>query len=272
MLPNHTAKNIQHRLQQVSPTDVAPKILVLFGSLRPNSHTRKLADEVMEMLEQFGAEARLFDPRDLPIFDGESTDHPKVQQLREWSEWCDGQVWISPEMHGNMSAVFKNQIDWLPLDQSAVRATQGKTLAVMQITGGSQSFNAVNNMRILGRWMRMFTIPNQSSIAKAWQEFDEDGKFKDSAFRDRVIDVLEELVKTTILIRGQSDYLTERFSEAKAALSKQAAEALKNQVEAAGAMDVKRSACCAPKTAPAPVAPQAAQKSACCAPKAQSCC
>lgn len=214
MLPNHSATDVQQRLQQ--PDNHAPRILVLFGSLRSQSYSRLLAEEVVRMTQHFGAEVRLFDPTGLPVFDGESSDHPKVQQLREWTAWSEAQVWISPEIHGTVSAVFKNQIDWLPLDQSAVRASQGKTLAVMQISGGSQSFNTVNALRVLGRWMRMFTIPNQSSIPQAWQEFDDNGHLKDSSFRDRVIDVLEELFKTTLLLRGNSDYLTERYSETKA--------------------------------------------------------
>ncbi|MCO1335962.1 arsenical resistance protein ArsH [Microbulbifer sp. OS29] len=235
MLPNHTPSKIQQRLQSAEPNIEPSKILVLFGSLRPNSFSRLLANQVMEILEHFGAEVRLFDPIDLPIYDGVSQEHPKVQQLRDRSAWSQGQVWISPEIHGNISAVFKNQIDWLPLEQSACRTTQGKTLAVMQISGGSQSFNTVNNLRVLGRWMRMFTIPNQSSIAKAWQEFDDHGRLKDSSFRDRVIDVLEELVKTTILLRGQSDYLTERFSETKSNQSLEVEASVKNLVAASGA-------------------------------------
>jgi arsenical resistance protein ArsH len=218
-LPSHSTHKVIQQFTQTQQTQPqqkkAPKILVLYGSLRTNAYSYQLAQEVVRFLQHFGAEVRLFDPTELPVFDGENLDHPKVHQLREWSAWSEGQVWISPEIHGNMSAAFKNQIDWLPLDQSAVRATQGKTLAVMQISGGSQSFNTVNALRVLGRWMRMFTIPNQSSIPKAWQEFDEDGKLKDSPFRDRVIDVLEELFKTTLLMREHSDYLTERFSEHK---------------------------------------------------------
>lgn len=213
LIPKHRPANIVHRLSENTPSAEPPKILVLYGSLRSSSYSRLLAEEAVRILQAFGADVRLFDPEGLPIFDGESTDHPKVQELRQWSEWSEGQVWISPEIHGNVSAVFKNQIDWLPLDQSATRATQGKTLAVMQISGGSQSFNVVNNLRTLGRWMRMFTIPNQSSIAKAWQEFDKQGRLRESSFRKRVVDVLEELAKMTILLRGQSQYLTERFSE-----------------------------------------------------------
>lgn len=215
MLPNHNPlKTVQH-LNANPLLDHAPKVLVLFGSLRQDSQSRKLALEVETILSQFGADVKVFEPEGLPIFDGDSESHPKVQELRELSVWSEGQVWISPEIHGNFSGVFKNQIDWLPLKQSAVRATQGKTLAVMQLSGGSQSFNAVNNLRVLGRWMRMFAIPNQSSIAKAWQEFDSHGKLKDSPYRDRVIDVLEELFKITLLMRSQSSYLTERFSEQK---------------------------------------------------------
>ncbi|GAB2887994.1 arsenical resistance protein ArsH [Microbulbifer echini] len=234
MLPRHTRSEIQRRLQKSSPSSEPAKILILYGSLRPNSFSRLLANQVAEILQYFDAEVRLFDPADLPLYDGVNFEHPKVHQLREWSAWSQGQVWISPEIHGNISAVFKNQIDWLPLDQSATRATQGKTLAVMQISGGSQSFNTVNSLRVLGRWMRMFTIPNQSSIAKAWQEFDELGRLKDSSFRDRVIDVLEELVKTTILLRGQSDYLTERFSEAKGEQLVAAEGTVKNTVVSCG--------------------------------------
>jgi arsenic resistance protein ArsH len=250
-LPNHSPSTIKQRLQDHQPTDAAPKILILFGSLRTNSYSLKLAKETVSILEHFGADVRLFDPKELPIFDGMSVNHPKVKQLREWSEWSDGQVWISPEIHGNMSAVIKNQIDWLPLDQSAVRATQGKTLAVMQVSGGSQSFNTVNNLRVLGRWMRMFTIPNQSSIAKVWQEFDQHGRLKESSFRDRVIDVLEELVKTTLLMRDQSTYLTERFSEHKAKLNKSSATQIEDIATASQAITSntdntcnQQSACC----------------------------
>jgi arsenic resistance protein ArsH len=233
MLPNLNTEAVIKRLDQSEqkPQQV-PRILVLFGSLRADSYSRLLANEVVEVLKHFGADVRLYDAEGLPMFDAEQVHHPKVVELREWSAWSEGQVWISPEIHGNISAVFKNQIDWLPLDQSAVRATQGKTLAVMQISGGSQSFNVVNALRVLGRWMRMFTIPNQSSIAKAWQEFDENGKLKDSAFRDRVIDVLEELFKTTVLMRDHSDYLTERFSENK---SSEPAAAQAAIVEGSGA-------------------------------------
>jgi arsenical resistance protein ArsH len=195
--------------------DHKPRILFLYGSLRENSYSRLLAEEAARIIEEFGAEVKFFDPRDLPIHGSVPDTHPKVQELRELSLWSEGQVWSSPELHGNVSGIMKNQIDWIPLNIGAVRPTQGRTLAVMQVSGGSQSFNAVNTLRILGRWMRMFTIPNQSSVAKAFQEFDEDGKMKDSAYRDRVIDVMEELYKFTIILREQVDYLTDRHSERK---------------------------------------------------------
>jgi arsenical resistance protein ArsH len=192
-----------------------PRILFLYGSLRERSYSRLLAEEAARIIEDFGAEVKLFDPRELPIHNSVPETHPKVQELRELSQWSEGQVWSSPEMHGNITGILKNQIDWIPLSIGAVRPTQGRTLAVMQVSGGSQSFNAVNTMRILGRWMRMFTIPNQSSVAKAYQEFDENGKMRDSAYRDRVIDVMEELYKFTLLLRPQVDYLTDRYSERK---------------------------------------------------------
>lgn len=192
-----------------------PRILVLYGSLRPQSYSRLLAREVERLLQHLGAEVRVFDPHGLPLVDAVDADHPRVQQLRAWSQWSEGQVWISPERHGTLSAVFKNQIDWLPLSEGSVRPTQGRTLAVMQVCGGSQSFNVVNALRVLGRWMRMVTIPNQSSVAKAWQEFDAAGRMKPSAYYDRVVDVVEELVKFTRLVRDHSDYLTDRYSERK---------------------------------------------------------
>ena len=192
-----------------------PKILFLYGSLRERSYSRLLAEEADRIIQQFGAETRIFDPRELPIYGSVSAEHPKVQELRELSLWSEGQVWSSPEMHGNITGIMKNQIDWIPLSLGAVRPTQGRTLAVMQVSGGSQSFNAVNTLRILGRWMRMFTIPNQSSVAKAYNEFNEDGTMKDSPYRDRVIDVMEELYKFTLLLRAQVDYLTDRYSERK---------------------------------------------------------
>lgn len=193
----------------------APRILLLYGSLRPQSYSRLLVLEAERLLQRFGAETRVFDPHGLPMVDSVSADHPKVQELRALSEWSEGQVWCSPERHGNLTGVFKTQIDWLPLEVGALRPTQGRTLAVMQVCGGSQSFNAVNALRILGRWMRMFTIPNQSSVAKAYEEFDAQGRMKPSSYYDRLTDVMEELVKFTLLTRDSEQYLSSRYSERK---------------------------------------------------------
>ncbi|MBI1651409.1 arsenical resistance protein ArsH [Hyphomicrobium sulfonivorans] len=192
-----------------------PRILLLYGSLRARSYSRFLAMEAARLLEHFGAETRIYDPHGLPLPDDAPDTHPKVQELRQLTAWSEGQVWCSPERHGAMSGVMKSMIDWIPLPSGAVRPTQGKTLAVMQVSGGSQSFNAVNQMRVLGRWMRMITIPNQSSVAKAFQEFDDDGRMKPSAYYDRVVDVMEELVKFTLLTRDRADYLVDRYSERK---------------------------------------------------------
>ena len=192
-----------------------PRILILYGSLREVSYSRLLAHESRRLLEHFGCDVRVFDPRGLPLPDGSPVDHPKVQELRELSAWSEGQVWISPERHGAMTGIMKSQIDWIPLSIGSVRPTQGKTLAVMEVSGGSQSFNAVNQLRILGRWMRMITIPNQSSVARAYEQFDGDGRMKPSSYYDRVVDVCEELVKFTLLTRGASVYLTDRYSERK---------------------------------------------------------
>ncbi|WP_331374864.1 arsenical resistance protein ArsH [Sinorhizobium chiapasense] len=192
-----------------------PRILILYGSLRPVSSSRLLAEEAGRLLEHFGAEVRFFDPSGLPLPDDAPASHPKVQELRELSEWSEGQVWVSPERHGTITGIMKAQIDWIPLSIGSIRPTQGKTLAVMQVSGGSQSFNAVNALRLLGRWMRMITIPNQSSVAKAFQEFDANGRMKPSSYYDRVVDVCEELVKFTLLTRDASAYLTDRYSERK---------------------------------------------------------
>jgi len=191
-----------------------PRILLLYGSTRPRSFSRLLVEEAARLLQHFGAETRVFNPSGLPLPDDAPGDHPKVQELLELMQWSEGQVWCSPERHGSMSAVFKAQLDWVPLTLGAVRPTQGKTLAVMQVSGGSQSFNTVNQLRVLGRWMRMFTIPNQSSVPKAYMEFNDQDRMKPSALYDRVVDVMEELVKFTLLLRDRPD-LVDRYSERK---------------------------------------------------------
>ena len=198
---------------------------MLHGSLRERSYSRLLTLEAARLLEAMGGEVRVFDPTGLPLPDGAPDTDPKVQELRQLAAWAEGMVWTSPERHGAMTGIMKAQIDWIPLALGAVRPTQGKTLAVMQVSGGSQSFNAVNQMRVLGRWMRMLTIPNQSSVAKAFLEFDEAGRMKPSSYYDRVVDVMEELFKFTLLTRDISPYLVDRYSE-----RKESAEALSNRV------------------------------------------
>ncbi|MEM9845365.1 MAG: arsenical resistance protein ArsH [Pseudomonadota bacterium] len=191
-----------------------PRILLLYGSLRDRSYSRLLSEEAARILTHLGADTRTFDPHGLPLPDDAGVDHPKVAELRAAVMWSEGMVWVSPERHGAMTGVMKTMIDWIPLAPiGGVRPTQGKTLAVAQVCGGSQSFNAVNQMRILGRWMRLVTIPNQSSVPKAWDEFDEAGRMKPGPYYNRVVDVMEELMKFTILTRGQTGYLTDRYSE-----------------------------------------------------------
>ncbi|MGE8359382.1 arsenical resistance protein ArsH [Pseudomonas sp.] len=216
------------RPQAIDPDSRKPRILLLYGSTRERSFSRLLVEEAARLLEYFGAQTRVFNPSGLPLPDDAPVEHPKVQELRDLVQWSEGQVWCSPERHGAVSAVFKAQIDWIPLALGAVRPTQGKTLAVMQVCGGSQSFNVVNQLRVLGRWMRMFTIPNQSSVPKAYMEFDEAGRMKPSAYYDRVVDVMEELVKFTVLLRDQQAFLMDRYSE-----RKESAEQLSARVEQA---------------------------------------
>lgn len=215
----------QAALASGPPSTHAPRILLLYGSLRERSFSRLLSEEAARLLTAMGAETRTFDPHGLPLADSAPESHPKVQELRDLALWAEGMVWTSPERHGAMTGVMKTQIDWIPLTQGAVRPTQGKTLALMQVSGGSQSFNAVNQLRVLGRWMRMLTIPNQSSVAKAFLEFDEAGRMKPSAYYDRVVDVMEELLKFTLLTRDASASLTDRYSE-----RKESAEALSQRV------------------------------------------
>ncbi|MDR7097414.1 arsenical resistance protein ArsH [Hydrogenophaga laconesensis] len=228
-LPNLDASSFQpldtERLFPQQRSIHGPRILLLYGSLRERSYSRLLTEEAARLLQAMGAETHIFDPKDLPLPDAAPEDHPKVQELRKLAQWSEGMVWCSPERHGAMTGIMKAQIDWIPLSVGSVRPTQGKTLAVMQVSGGSQSFNAVNQLRVLGRWMRMVTIPNQSSVAKAFLEFEETGRMKPSSYYERVVDVMEELVKFTLLTRDCSKYLVDRYSE-----RRESAEALSRRV------------------------------------------
>lgn len=208
--------SIETRVRQETAPAHPPRFLLLYGSLRERSFSRLLVEEADRLLRAMGAETRIYDPRGLPQPDGAPADHPKVAELRALSLWSEGQVWCSPERHGAITGIFKSQIDWLPLEEGGVRPTQGRTLAVMQVNAGSQSFNTVNALRVLGRWMRMIVIPNQSSVPKAYLEFDDTGRMKPSAYYDRLVDVMEELYKFTLLTRGRADYLVDRYSERKA--------------------------------------------------------
>ena len=218
-LPNIDAELFEppssERLGIPHSSEHAPKILLLYGSLRERSFSRLAVEEAARLLNAMGAETRVFDPTGLPLPDAEDASHPKVDELRQLAQWSEGMVWCSPERHGAMTGIMKAQIDWIPLALGGVRPTQGKTLAVMQVCGGSQSFNTVNQLRILGRWMRMLTIPNQSSVPKAFMEFDDKNRMKPSPFYDRIVDVMEELVKFTLLVRDRNDVLTDRYSERK---------------------------------------------------------
>ncbi len=228
-IPNLDAAHFRKPdLQQLFPATRAlhePRILLLYGSVRERSYSRLLTEEAARLLRAMGADTRIYDPRGLPLPDGAPEDHPKVQELRGLAQWSEGMVWCSPERHGAMTGIMKAQIDWIPLSIGAVRPTQGKTLAVMEVSGGSQSFNAVNQLRILGRWMRMITIPNQSSVAKAYMEFEENGRMKPSPYYERVVDVMEELVKFTLLTRDSAGYLVDRYSE-----RRESAQALSQRV------------------------------------------
>ena len=202
----------------LGPHDHPPRILLLYGSLRERSYSRFCVEEAARLLQWMGCETRIFDPSDLPLPGSPGDDdHPAVRELREHALWSEGMVWCSPERHGQVSGLLKLQIDHLPLSMGGVRPTPGRTRAVMQVSGGSQSFNAGNTLRLLGRWMRMITIPNQSSVAKAFQEFDDAGRMKPSAYYERIVDVMEELVRFTILTRPHAEQLVDRYSERKAA-------------------------------------------------------
>jgi arsenic resistance protein ArsH len=191
------------------------------------SFSRLLAYEASRILFRLGCDVRIYDPSGLPMKDDVQHDHAKVQELRELSKWSDGHIWISPEQHGILTAVFKNQIDWIPLSTGSVRPTQGRTLAIAQVNGGSQSFNTVNALRILGRWMRMFAIPNQSSIPMAYKQFTEEAegsRLMPSGNRDRLVDCMEEFVKYTIVMRPHFDFFGDRYSEREEKRAKQKKE------------------------------------------------
>jgi len=197
------------------PIGRAPRILVLYGSLRPTSFSKKLAYEFARLLETLDCDVRVYNAHGLPVRDPSLENEDKVRELRSLTLWSDGHMWVSPEMHGQITGVFKNQIDWIPLNTGSIRPTQGRTCCVAQVNGGSQSFNAVNTLRQLARWMRMPCVTNQSSVPKAWKEFDDNGRMIASSYRDRVVDVAEEFAKFTATMVPVAGDLNDRYSERK---------------------------------------------------------
>jgi len=194
--------------------DHKPRILVLYGSLRSVSYARKSAEQGARILRTRGCDVRMFDPLGLTFLGIDGVEpHLEVLELCDLAVWSEDMVCSSPERHGAMLGIMTLQIDWLSLDMGGVRPTQGKTLALMQVFDGSQSCKAVIQMRILGRRMRMVTIPNQSSIPKAFLEGDSDGRLPDAALYHWIVDVMEQLVTFTWPVRGRFAYLVDRYSE-----------------------------------------------------------
>lgn len=237
-----------------------PRILVLYGSQRETSQSRSLAFECARLLELMGADVRVFNPKGLPVFDPELKKHPKARELLSLALWAEGHVWVSPEMHGTLTSVFKNQIDWIPLSFGAVRPTQGKTCVILQVNGGSQSFNVVSQLRHIARWMRMPCCTNQASVPTAWKEFDDQGRMKASSTRDRVVDVMEEYFQFTLLMRENAPRLNNRYSERKDLHEKGqltaglgAAGGAKPAAQAAPLEEQPPLSCCLPKDSDAEV-------------------
>jgi arsenical resistance protein ArsH len=212
----HGLDKTREHIWAAFPGVPAPRILILYGSVRARSFSRMLASAAAEVLEQLGAEVVVFDPHDLPMPDAAPADHPRVAELRRLSIWSDGQVWCASERHGTISAVMKAHFDWLPLKIGEVWSTQGRTAAVMQVNGGVHSFNAVNALRLVGRSLRMIVIPNQLSIPQVSEHFDEAERLTSAAHQARLADVMEELMKLTLLSRDRADLLLDRYSEREA--------------------------------------------------------
>ncbi len=178
--------------------EASPRILVLYGSSRPQSASRKLAFNAMRALAARGVEARAYDPAALLRASGEE-GYAHDPRLYELAAWSDGQVWCSPEHHASLSGVMKLVLDTLPPE-----ATRGKALALMQISGGAICCNALNDMSRIARALGMYTTTRQVAVGNVAHAFDASDRLASAILRQRLDEAMEEVTALSRMLRERA--------------------------------------------------------------------
>lgn len=172
------------------------KIVGIAGSLRPNSYSHLALQLAAQRLQVLGAEVEILDLRqlNLPFCNGqqEYPDYPDVERLRQVVQQADGLILITPEYHGGVSGVLKNALDLMSFDHLG-----DKMVGLISVLGGQANSNALNELRLIMRWVHAWVIPEQIAVGQAWNAFTEEGKIKDEKLSQRFDALAQNLVESS---------------------------------------------------------------------------
>jgi FMN reductase len=182
------------------------KLVGISGSLRSHAYSLAALTLALQRAETLGAEVELLDLRSLHLpfckGEGDYDDYPDVTKLRQAVQQADALILATPEYHGGVSGVLKNALDLLSFEHLS-----GKVTGAISVLGGQANSNALNQLRVITRWVHAMMIPEQVAIGQAWQAFDASGNLQDSKLAERLDQFVDSLVVTTQKFRSGQDLI-----------------------------------------------------------------